>query len=150
MAKVGLNLDTRKNRMKKEGDYPLVMKLSHKSNTIRISLGYSFHLNMWDQETLSVKGIPNDKHITAKVQGQLSKAKLFLLSNQIEIESMDVGELKKRIQTEIYSTDKTSPKLKTQYLSKKLNTASIIDYSEGKLERLKQSNKNGYAFAINT
>ncbi|PHR47767.1 MAG: hypothetical protein COA32_07385 [Fluviicola sp.] len=150
MAKVKLKLDRRKTSQKKDGTFPIVLVLNHKSKTRTISLNYSVNENDWNDSALEVKSIPNHKRITAKIRSQFSKADMFLINNKIEIDSMDVKELKQRIEAEIIANEKTNPRLRERFISKKVNRASIIDYSEGKLQRLKESNKNGYAFAITT
>lgn len=148
MAKVTLKLDNRKNRIKKDGTYPVVLFLSHGTTTYRIGLRYSFFPENWDDQTKTVSGIPNHKLITGKLQSQLAQAELYLLTHKLEVESMTIKELSARIQTEIFATGSVDRKLKDQYLSKKLNSQSMLRFADKKLERLRLSNKNGYAGAI--
>ncbi|PHR46500.1 MAG: hypothetical protein COA32_10170 [Fluviicola sp.] len=150
MAKVKVKLDRRKASQKKDGSFPIVLVINHNSKTRTISLNYSVKDDSWKDSTIEVKSITNHKRITAKIRSQLSKAEMYLINNKIEVDSMDVSELKQRIQAEILSNNNTSQRKRERFISKKLNSASIVDYSKGKLERLRESNKNGYAFAINT
>jgi len=148
MAKVKLTLDNRKNSMKKDGTFPLVLSLSHKRRSRLLSLDYALHPGNWDAINQVVKSVSNHKHITAKVKNQLTKAKYFLISRKIEIDSMSINELRNHILTEIHSNEETNENSKNLFLSKRLNSKSIIDYSKVKLSRLKQANRVGYSEAI--
>lgn len=150
MAKVKVKLDKRKTSKKKDGTYPIVIALNHKSKTRTISLNYSVKIENWDDDSIQVKSIQNHKRITAKIRSQFSKAEMYILNHKVEIDDMDIKELKQRIEARILSNEKTSSKSREKYINKRLNNESIIDYSELKLNRLSQSNKNGYAAAINT
>ncbi len=148
MARVSLRLDDRKDRVKKDGTYPLVIFLSHGTKSHRIGLKTSIALEHWDEKEMVVTTIANHKYITAKIKSQLAKAELYLLTNRMAIEAMDIAELSKRILAEVLSTENTPVNVKTQFLSKKLNKQSILDFAKYKIDRLKASNKEGYVAAI--
>jgi len=99
---------------------------------------------------MSVVGIDNCKLISAKIHTQLKKAELFIINHQIEVESMSLKELKVKIQSIIFSNDSTSVREIKKYVSMKVNTTSILEYAQGKLKRLKEAKKEGYAKAITT
>lgn len=148
MAKVSLQLDTR--RQKKDGTYPLVLLLSHKKEAHRLSLKRSVRENHWDEKANAVKGVENDKLITAKLRSQLKRAEIYLINHQIEIERMTIKELKAKIQVVVFSSDSTPDSEIQSFVSRKINTMSLIEFSRGKLNRLSQSKKVGYAKAIRT
>ena len=48
-----ISLDTRRKR--KDGSYPIILRLSHKRKTIPISLGVTVPLEYWDKKKRLVK-----------------------------------------------------------------------------------------------
>lgn len=150
MAKIKITLDTRKNRIKKDGTYPVVLKLSHKNDTARIGLKYYFTLKHWDEETNSPIGVPNYKHIAAKFRSQHSKGEMLLSKLQMELETLTLRELKAMVEAEVFAEDGTTPLQKSRYVDRKTNQASIIDYGNKKIARLRKANLHGNAVSVNT
>jgi integrase/recombinase XerD len=148
MAKIRLKLDNRKNRLKKDGTFPLVLQLSHKQRTERIGLDYFFTEDQWDSETCVPKKVANHKHIGAKVKSQLQKAELLLRSIQISIDELSMPELKAMIEAEILANDSTTRLRKEDFVSRKINKSSLTDYALQKIERFKLSDRHGSAEAI--
>ncbi len=150
MAKVTLKLDTRKNRQKKDGTYPLTLELSHKSTPTRIGLKYSFTKEQWDDAEQTPIDIPNAKHIGAKIRSQLSKAELLLHSLKMELETMSVQELKARVKTEIFSKDSTSNKTKEIYVQRIINKESLTERAKAKIARMHEAKRFGNKSAVKT
>ncbi len=150
MAKVKLILDKRKNRVKKDGTYPLVLFISHKKKVARIVLKHSFNIKNWDEDSLSPVNVPNANHLGAKFRSQLSKADLLLSSLDFEIDSLSMLELKAMVEAEVFSISSTTQKQKEKYIDRKLNSASLTDYAKIKIKRLRTSHQHGNATAIET
>lgn len=145
MAKAKLKLDKRKSSQRKDGSYPLVLNISHKSTPRLIQLGYSILESQWDEDENKVKQIKDHKYITAKVQTLLKKAEIYIKDNAFEIETMSPNELKKRIEVEIKINPSTPSSVKQGIISKKLNKESLSDYLNQKINRLKTAKEFGYA-----
>ncbi|MBD3639184.1 MAG: phage integrase SAM-like domain-containing protein [Crocinitomicaceae bacterium] len=150
MAKVKLKLDKRENCRKKDGTYPIILVISHKRKTRSITLKYSFRPEDWDQKNLLVKNVQNHKPITAKINSQLIKAQHYLINHEVEIELMDINELKDRLLVEIKSNRNTLIPHKNQVLAKRLNGTSLNEFAQEKILRLRFANKMGYVSAIET
>lgn len=80
----------------------------------------------------------------------MTKARAFIISNKLEIESMYIEELKNRILTEILSNESTLTLDKKKFLNNKMTKSSLVHYSKLKIERLRKANKLGYLDAIQT
>lgn len=150
MARVKLGLDRRKSSQKKDGSYPIVLSVHHLSRTERINLKLSSKAEHWNESRQKVTAIEDHKQISARLAGYLAKANMYLHQNALQIESMPMAELKLRIKTEIFSVKTTPEIIKELYIQKGMNTESLTDYAESKIERLKIAKKFGNAKAINT
>lgn len=148
MAKVKLKLDERKGSLKNDGSFPLILSLSHKRKTRMILLGYSLLPKMWSESSLKITGIENCKHITAKIKSQLAKAESIIHSFRLDIDQIQIAELKVKIESEIFSVETTSSLSRESYILRNTNTSSLIDYSLQKIERFRLSNRHGSAEAI--
>ncbi|MBL4669716.1 MAG: hypothetical protein JKY30_10705, partial [Flavobacteriales bacterium] len=98
MAKVKLHLDKR--TLNKENKIPLVIQLAHKGKTRTIPLKIYLELKQWKEANQEITGVPNSKRATAMIRRKLSKASDFLLKNSIEIELINIKELKNLIQAD--------------------------------------------------
>ncbi len=150
MAKVKIKLDSRKSSQKKDGSFPLTMVVSHQSKTRTIKLNYDLNMDNWDEESTSVIGISNAKHISSKLRLQLEKAEDFIKQNEIEIDSMDINQLRSLIQVEILSNQNTRVNASSKFLAKRINRSSFTDYISNKVTRLRKAKRNGYAEAYKT
>lgn len=146
MAKVSVKLDNRKNRLKKDGTYPLILHLSHGKDTRRINLKFSFEEDAWDEDKCQpVGGEQHDKHIGVKIRSQLSIAEQVIQSLELELDSLSIQELKTRIEAEIFSTGNTRTRVKKDFINRSLNKESFSDYAEEKISRMRQSDQHGNA-----
>ncbi len=100
MAKVVIVLDQRR-KLKSSELYPLVLRISHRSNMRLISLNISLTKEQWSTSTSVVKKIKNSARETARVHSKLSIARNYLIENQRAIENLDINELKRKIEFEI-------------------------------------------------
>ncbi|CAG5082231.1 site-specific integrase [Parvicella tangerina] len=145
MAKVKLKLDTRKNREKSDGTYPIVIAISHKGQTRFINLKKSCLIEKWSDVSFIGKSVPNSNLINAKIELQLSKAKTYVLNNTLEVEEMQIGELKSNLEIVVFSSENTTQRTKNRILAKKLNSSSLTKYANERIKLLTQSKGNGYA-----
>lgn len=148
MAKVHLKLDTRKNRQKKDGTFPLVLSLHHNSKSRPIGLKYSFNLEDWDTENLVPLNIKNSKHIGAKLESYLMKARVFINEYILDLEFWTIQELKTRIEAEIFSTSKSTTRTKLKYTAMKSESVSLTEFAESQIQRLRLAKRNGSAESL--
>jgi len=142
MAKINLKLDTRKNCQKKDGSFPLILSLHHKSKTRSIGLKYSFKTDEWDAERLIPIDVKNAKHIGAKIESYLMKARVFLNEHKLDIEIWSMKELKTMLQTEIFSNVKTTKQTQSKYVAMKLESTSLTEFSAIHINRLRLAHRN--------
>lgn len=150
MAKVRLKLDQRKNCLRPDGTYPLVLALAHNSKTRTISLKYYFKEDEWDENSLSPINVPYHKAIGVRVRAKLSKAESLIEYLHLELPRLSISDLKARIEAEILSNESTSDVQKTKFVVQKTNKASLTDYAKKKTNRMRDSSKHGSADAIET
>lgn len=148
MAKVQIKLDKRNNCKKPDGSYPLVLVLSHQSKTRTISLKYYFTIEQWNDKELMPIDYSNAKHIGAKIRSYLSKAEMLLIDKKLELDSMPISDLIVYIQSEIFSTNSTSAKIKENYVRRNIQSESLVKYGDTKISRLRVAKKHGNANAI--
>lgn len=148
MAKVHLKLDTRKNRQKKDGTFPLVLSLHHNSKSRPIGLKYSFRIEDWDSEKLIPLNTKNAKHIGAKLESYLMKARVFLNEHQLDLEFWSIQELKAKLQAELFSNSKTTERRKVQYTAKRIENVSLTEFASEQIARLRLAKRNGSAESL--
>lgn len=148
MAKVHLKLDTRKNRQKKDGTFPLVISLHHNSKSRPIGLKYAFKIEDWDTEKLVPLNIKNAKHIGAKLESYLMKARVFINEYILDLEFWTIQELKSRLEAEIFSTSKTTERTKLKYTAMKTENVSLTEFAENQIQRLRLAKRNGSAESL--
>lgn len=148
MAKVKIGLDQRKSNEKKDGTFPLVMKVHHKQSTHRISLKISVKPHSWDEQRLRLKSGNDSKKKNAQLHIYLKRANSFLINNLYEVEQMNPLELKKRITVEIFSLESDTKFKKEQRVARQLNGNCLTTFAERKIERLRIAHKNGNADVI--
>ena len=71
---VVISLDTR--RAKKDGTYPVIMRLGHNAQTTSISLGVSVAEKDWDQGKSLVKKTYTGVSSVTRLNNQIGKSKL--------------------------------------------------------------------------
>lgn len=101
---ITISLDTRSNCRKRDGSYPLVLRLSHGSNrTINIPLGYSVHQKDWDKKNRKVRESSKSVTSVKRLNNILSKKKADALDVVIKLDesgllpSLSIRDLKSRI-----------------------------------------------------
>lgn len=98
---ITLSLDTRRKR--KDGSYPLVIRLTHFQKTTSISTGYSFPLSSWDATKKKVKsnykGVGSVVNLNNLLSKKLSEATDIVnrLSEKGELPYLSVKEVKDKI-----------------------------------------------------
>lgn len=130
---IKISLDTR--REKKDGSYPIILRLAHGRNTIPISLGYSVPVNDWDDSSGKVKktykGISNLTRLNNRIQKKKAEALDIItqLQDSGEIEFLSIKEVKNRIVSESSKT-------------------TFYKYTEAFVEELKDAGRYGYAQSV--
>lgn len=98
---VVVSLDTR--RSKKDGSFPLVLRLGHNRTTIPIPIGYSIKKQDWDESSRTIKrtytGVETVSRLNNLIQKKRSEAMdiIVKLHEQGELDRLSVLELKARI-----------------------------------------------------
>ena len=109
MATIKLFYDTRK--PKKDGTYPLRLKLFHQNKARYISLNLSFKPNEWIAEDNKVKSsFPNSTRVNVSIRKRLSDASIVLLENEHLLDDISVDELQKMITIRLFGENKTVKK----------------------------------------
>lgn len=125
-----ISLDKR--RQKKDGSFPVVMRLGHNERTTSISLDISVKEKDWDSKNRNIKksfsGLGSVARLNNYIQKQRSNAMdiIFKLNEDDLLSSLTVSELKSRIT----STDSVS---------------SFFIYAEDQVKRLIKANRIGTA-----
>lgn len=100
-ANLTLTLDTR--RRKKDGTYPVIIRLSHKGKTTSISTGYSVPEKSWDSKARKIRGsyagyanVGRINHLL--LQKQTEGVDLITkLDESKEIQGLSINELKEKV-----------------------------------------------------
>ncbi|MCR9171942.1 MAG: site-specific integrase [bacterium] len=145
MASIKIGLDTRKSSQKKDGSYPIVMKVHHQQSTQRINLKLSCQKREWNESKTRLKSGVDYTLVNARIHSYLKKANSYLSQNVFEVDAMTPIELKKTIQVEIFSSSDVSQIKKDIRVERKINGTSLTEFALLKSERLRMSKKNGYA-----
>jgi site-specific recombinase XerD len=106
MASIKLFYDTRK--AKKDGTYPLRLKLFHQKKARYIFLNFCFKPCEWIAEDNKVKSsYPNATRVNVSIRRSLSDASLVLLENENILEDIDVDELQRLVTLKLFGENKT-------------------------------------------
>lgn len=130
---IKISLDTR--REKKDGSYPIILRLAHGRNTIPISLGYSVPENDWDDSSGKIKktykGTSNVTRLNNLIQKRKASALDIItqLQDSGEIQFLSIKELKNRIVSESSKT-------------------TFYKYTEAFIEELEDAGRFGYAQSV--
>ncbi|SFF15180.1 site-specific integrase [Spirosoma endophyticum] len=98
---VVISLDTR--RQKKDGTYPLIMRLGHHENTTSIPLGISIGEKDWDEQKRRVKKTYTGVSSITRLNNQIQKVKsdamdvIFKLHESGVLQTLSITSLKDRI-----------------------------------------------------
>ncbi len=113
MTKVKIALDTRKSSQDKDGNFPLVLRISHKSKTrdigfdIHIAKDNFIELEVAEGEKKSVyfqiKGVSNSVRKTKRIQKTYSDVDLWLDENKGEIKLWPINLLKENIEKKFFN-----------------------------------------------
>lgn len=145
MAKVKLHLDKRS--ANRNNLYPLVIQLAHKGKTRTIPLKIYLSKEQWKEDCQEIKGVKNSGRMTATVRRNLSEASDFLIQNRLEIELMNINELKNTIQADLIKQPHTTLRDIERYRAGKTCKIYLNEYGSVIMERLKKSGRFGYANA---
>lgn len=103
MAKVRVTLDTRSNSQDKEGKFPLVLRISHKSKTRDIPFNIHVHEGQFDENTTKITGIQNSVRHSKRVQKIYGDVDLWIDENKAEIKLWDIAKLKDQVEKEFFN-----------------------------------------------
>jgi site-specific recombinase XerD len=124
MASVKLYYDKR--RLKKDGTYPLKLKINHNDKALYIPLGRNFTPKQWSEKDNKVKSsFPNSGEVNASIRKALSNATTLIAENQDEIKHMSIKALKELLQKKLFDDKKSSPANESDFFYK--YTQSLID-----------------------
>lgn len=125
-----VSLDTR--RPKKDGSYPLVLRLGHNERTTSLPLSISLHRNEWDEKSRCVKKNYTGSNSVARINNMIQKQRadaldiILKLNESGQLQSMSVLDVRNRI-------------------SNQTATSSFFVFSKQIIEDLKASNRIGTA-----
>ena len=102
MAKVKITLDTRSTSQDKEGKYPLVLRIGHKSKTRDIKLGIHLLEEQFNPDNREIKGIQNSVRHSKRIQKVYGEIDLWLDENKAEIKLWPVTKLKDEIERRFF------------------------------------------------
>jgi hypothetical protein len=98
---LSLSLDTR--RKKKDGTFPIILRLSHKRKTTSISLGYSVLESDWDKRNRKIKKSYKGVSSVSRLNNILLKKKteamhiINSLADKEELNFLSINQLKAKI-----------------------------------------------------
>ncbi len=127
-----LTLSLDKRRAKKDGSYPIIIRLGHFQKTTSISTGHAVHHNYWNDKKKCVrssyKGVQSVSFLNNILRKQLARAQEVVnkLQDNSELDFMSIKQLKSRITNQ--------------------NTYdSFYTFTEDLIEELKKANRFGTA-----
>ena len=102
MAKVKITLDTRSTSQDKEGKYPLVLRIGHKSKTRDIKLGMHLLEDQFNPDTREIRGIQNSVRNSKRIQKVYGEIDLWIDENKGEIKLWPITKLKDEIERRFF------------------------------------------------
>lgn len=134
MAAVKLYFDKR--RVKKDGTFPLKLKLFHMEHAVYISLGRSFKENQWNDKDKKVRSsYPNSGLVNASIRKALSNATTLIAENEDEILNLNIDELKELITKKLFGDNPKSM----------MGSTFFFKYTKEQIDRLRIANRIGTA-----
>ena len=97
MAKVKITLYKREGHKHKDGRFPLVLRISHKSKTRDIPLDINVYENQFNEVTGKFSGIQNQVRNTKRIQKLFGDVDLWIDENKSKIKLWDIGKLKDKL-----------------------------------------------------
>lgn len=99
MSKISLHLDQR--RKAKASLFPLVLRLTHNSETRLIPMNFSLSEDQWNPIKFEIKKTEYAKRDTAFIHGKLALAKTLLFENDRKFSSMHINKVKEILENSI-------------------------------------------------
>lgn len=103
MATVKITLDKRASHQNRDGTYPLVLRLGHKSKTRDIPFNIHLFEGQYDNETGMIAGILNAKRHSKRIQKTFADADLWIDENAPEIKLWSIDKLKDEIERQFFN-----------------------------------------------
>lgn len=129
MAKISLHLDTRRTR--KDGKFPLTLRINHQKNNRLIPLDVLLSADQWNLKNQEVKKIQNSARLNGELQKKLALCKIYLADNQKKIEAMNINELKQKLEYLAFKKDNEPDE----------NSGFLSVYGQSIIERTIQAGK---------
>ncbi len=103
MATVKIVLDTKKNNQRKDGSFPIKMKVEHDGKHLPINLKIYAHIHAWTGARLNnkYKGVKNYKAVNLDLENKLVSAKNILDELNVEIRTWNCKQLRDFISSAI-------------------------------------------------
>jgi integrase/recombinase XerD len=129
-SNIVITLDTR--RAKKDGTYPIILRLSHNGKTLPISTGYSVPEDYWDETNRKIKntykGIDNITRVNNFLQKERARCidVLTVLNDKKELSYLSINELKEQMvigKSETFFYEYTERLIKEQIAQKRIGNA---------------------------
>jgi integrase/recombinase XerD len=130
-----VSIDTR--RSKKDGTFPIILRLTHKRNTTAIGTGLYISLSDWDEKNKKIKNTYKGVDTVSRLNNIIQRKKIdaFSIITKLEesnkINEMSITELK-------------------DLLVHKRNTTTFLKYTLEQIEHLKESGRFGSARAYHS
>lgn len=137
MATLKLMLDTRN---KSATEFPIVIKVSHKSVNKMLHTGYKATIEQWDPKKLKV--IPpyeNCGRTNARIQSKWGIANGIILREQENLKKLDVYEITEIIEKEIQ--DKLNENIQAKTIIKEKEETCLFQYGEDIVKTLKKAER---------
>jgi len=103
MAKVKLTLDKRIDHTAKDGKFPLVLRISHKSKTRDIGFNIHVDKDQFDPVSREIKKIDDHKRESLRVQEKFISVARWINDNEASIKLWDVAKLKNEIERKFFN-----------------------------------------------
>lgn len=103
MAKIKITLDTRSNSQDKDGKYPLVLRIGHKSKTRDINFNIHLKKGRFDESTREIKGIQNAVRHSKRIQKIFSDIDLWIHDNKAIVKLWQISQLKDEIEKRFFN-----------------------------------------------
>lgn len=143
MAHVKLHLDKRYSDS--NGMFALGLQIAHKGKTRTIPLGTRLKANQWNSATQTVSGVENAKRMQGKLESLVAKAKLYIEANQLEIQSMEIGQLKTELAIVVKKTPQTSDATLERVRHSQSEESTLKNWGRVLMDRALAANRIGRA-----
>lgn len=129
-SNIVITLDTR--RAKKDGTYPIILRLSHNGKTLPLSTGYAVPEDYWDETNRKIKNIYKGMDNVTRVNNFLQKERarcidvLTILNDKNELNYLSINELKEMMvigKSETSFYEYTEQLIKEQIAQKRIGNA---------------------------